>query len=110
MTRRNFLSKPKLALGVISLVIVVAQPAFAQYYDYNYYCPPGYALRVGYGCMPLSYFYGPPTYAYPGFGFRFFYGPSFRYHSFHHGHPLGHRVHPGSRAGHPGHGAHPSHN
>jgi hypothetical protein len=104
MTCGRLLSRLKLTLGVVGLIIG-AQPALAQAYNpyYNYYCPPGYALRVGYGCMPLSYFYGPPTYVYPGFGFNYFYGFNIS-RSFHH--HTGRSVHRGT-ARHPSHGAHP---
>ena len=57
-----------LAAGVLS-----TRPADAQV-GYPYNCPPGYFFDPSYGCIPLSYFYGPPTYVYPGFGFGFFYG------------------------------------
>lgn len=94
----------KIALGIVGLVLAgsfAAEPATAQVYYYQ--CPPGYAYRVGYGCYPLSYFYGPPTYVYPGFGFNFFYGLGVN-RGFHgHGHPARRGVHPGARP----HGAHP---
>lgn len=41
----------------------------------GYVCPPGYYFDPYYGCLPLNYFYGPPYYVYPDFGFGFFYGP-----------------------------------
>jgi hypothetical protein len=42
-----------------------------QIYDQ---CPAGYYFDPNYGCLPLSYFYGPPTVTYPYPGFGFFYG------------------------------------
>ena len=39
-----------------------------------YQCPDGYYYDPNYGCLPLSYFYGPPTYILPFAGFGFFYG------------------------------------
>jgi hypothetical protein len=39
-----------------------------------YQCPIGYYYYPNYGCLPLSYFYGPPAYPYANLGFGFFYG------------------------------------
>jgi len=109
MRHGRLLGQLKLTLGIAGLVIAalcISEPASAQVY---YQCPPGYAYRAGYGCLPLSYFYGPPTYVYPGLGFNFFYGFGIG-RGFHgHGHPVGRGVHPGGRGGHPGGGAHPGH-
>lgn len=41
---------------------------------YYYQCPAGYYWDPSYGCLPLRYFYGPPTYVYPDIGFGLFYG------------------------------------
>jgi hypothetical protein len=106
MRQGRLLLTLKLALGIAGFVIVafcMTEPATAQVYYYQ--CPPGYAFRVGYGCYPLSYFYGPPTYVYPGFGFNFFYGFNIGRGFRHHNHPVGRSVHPGGRA----HGTHPGH-
>jgi hypothetical protein len=52
-----------------SALIASTVPAQAQYV-----CPPGYYYDPTYGCVPNGYFTGPPYYAYPDFGFDFFYG------------------------------------
>jgi hypothetical protein len=110
MREGRLLPKLKLALGIVGLVTAAScmpEPTAAQVYNYPYYyqCPPGYAYRLDYGCYPLSYFYGPPTYIYPNPGFNFFYGFGIG-RGFHgHGHPVGRGVHPGGRA----HGSHPRH-
>jgi len=66
-----------------------------------YECPPGYAYDPTYGCVPLSYFYGPPAYVYPGFGFGFFYGGHWDH--WHEGHPRGGAPHGGAPHGGGGH-------
>jgi hypothetical protein len=58
--------------------------------------PDGYYYDPAYGCEPLSYFYGPPTYVYPDYGFGFFYGGGWG----RGGHGFGHG------GGHPGGGFH----
>jgi hypothetical protein len=59
-------------IGLVIAVSAVSERASAQ--PYYYQCPPGYYYMAGYGCAPLSYYYGPPYYAYPNFSFGFFYG------------------------------------
>jgi len=54
-----------------SALIAPTVPARAQY---GYVCPRGYHYDPTYGCVPYGYFGGPPYYAYPDFGFDFFYG------------------------------------
>ena len=74
MRQRNVLSRTMLIFGSIGLFMAasaISERASAQVY---YQCPYGYAYLEGYGCEPLSYFYGPPVYAYPNYGFGFFYG------------------------------------
>ena len=106
MRQGRLLPKLKLALGVVGLVIAascISEPAAAQVYYYQ--CPPGYAYQAGYGCLPLSYFYGPPAYVYPNFSFPFFYGLSisrgFRGHG-RDGHFVRRGGHPAGRGGHSG--------
>jgi hypothetical protein len=60
-----------LGMGIAFAGIVTSRPAHAQYV---YACPPGYYYDPTYGCVPAAYLYGPPYYAYPDFGFDFFYG------------------------------------
>jgi hypothetical protein len=60
-----------LCVGVAFAGAALLAPARAQY---GYPCPPGYYYYPSYGCVPPNYFYGPPYYAYPDFGFDFFYG------------------------------------
>jgi hypothetical protein len=103
MRQGRLLPKLRLALGIVGLVVAascIPEPAAAQIYYYQ--CPPGYAYRAGYGCLPLSYFYGPPTYVYPNYGFGFFYGPRIG-RGFHPRHPGGRGGHAPGRGGHPGH-------
>jgi hypothetical protein len=57
--------------AVVVAVLATGQRTSAQY---PYQCPVGYYYLAGYGCAPLDYYYGPPDYIYPGFGF--FYGGS----------------------------------
>ncbi len=57
------------AVGVIVAVLAGLTPSHAQYI-----CPDGYYYLEGYGCTPLPYFYGEPTFIYPYSGFGFFYG------------------------------------
>ena len=66
---RTILFLGSLALAAAGLA--VGQRASAQY---TYQCPAGYYYLAGYGCAPLSYYYGTPDYAYPDSGFDFFYG------------------------------------
>ena len=91
-------------IGLVIASSAISERASAQ--PYYYQCPPGYYYLAGYGCAPLSYYYGPPYYAYPNFSFGFFYGgrwggaPYYRYGYGGHGRPGGH---PGGRSGgHPG--------
>ena len=95
-------------IGLVIAASAISERASAQ--PYYYQCPPGYYYLAGYGCAPLSYYYGPPYYAYPNFSFGFFYGgrwgggwggwPGYRYGYGGHGRPGGH---PGGRpGGHPG--------
>lgn len=73
MRRAKIIPRPilLLAIGLAVAVGAASQGAYGQAY---YACPPGYYWSPGYGCLPLSYFYGPPYYVYPDFGFGFFYG------------------------------------
>jgi hypothetical protein len=73
MQRAKALSRTCLFVVILALAAggAVSRSARAQGYPY---CPPGYYFDPTYGCVPLSYFYGPPTYVYPGFSFGFFYG------------------------------------
>ena len=73
MTRAKRLSGARLLFAAIGLAAVsaISQEAYGQA---SYPCQPGYYWDPNYGCLPLSYFYGPPTYVYPDFGFGFFYG------------------------------------
>ena len=64
-----------LATGLTVVAGAMSGRAQAQVY---YQCPAGYYFDPSYGCLPLSYFYGPPYYPYPDFGFDFFYGPGYR--------------------------------
>lgn len=59
-------------VGLVIAVSAMSERASAQ--PYYYQCPYGYYYLAGYGCAPLSYYYGPPYYAYPNFSFGFFYG------------------------------------
>lgn len=60
-----------LGIGAGLAGFVMSAPARAQY---GYPCPPGYYYDLNYGCVLPGYFYGPPYYAYPDYGFDFFYG------------------------------------
>jgi hypothetical protein len=57
------------AIGVAVAALAGLKPGHAQYV-----CPDGYYFVEGYGCAPLPYFYGEPTFIYPYSGFGFFYG------------------------------------
>ena len=90
-------------LGLAIAASAISQGASAQ--PYYYQCPYGYYYVAGYGCAPLSYYYGPPYYAYPNYSFGFFYGrrwgggggwPGHGYYG-----DRGHRGNSGSRGGHP---------
>ncbi len=59
-------------VGLVIAASAISERASAQ--PYYYQCPYGYYYLQGYGCAPLSYYYGPPYYAYPDFSFGFFYG------------------------------------
>jgi hypothetical protein len=75
MMRNQSVSRAARLLCGIGLVIAastISERASAQ--PYYYQCPYGYYYLGGYGCAPLSYYYGPPYYAYPNFSFGFFYG------------------------------------
>jgi hypothetical protein len=61
-----------LGIGFMTAGCLLPAPAQAQY---GYPCAPGYYYYPNYGCVPPGYFYGYPYYAYPDFGFDFFYGP-----------------------------------
>src|SRR3974377_1394254 len=91
MRQAKILPRAALFIGGIGLIIAVSvifECASAPTY---YQCPDGYSYDPVYGCEPLPYFYGPPTYVYPDTGFGFFYGGGwgrgFRYGG----------VHPGGR-------------
>ena len=60
-----------LLIGGAVAALGASAPARAQYVVQ---CPPGYYYYPDYGCVPPGYFYGPPYYAYPDFGFGFFFG------------------------------------
>jgi hypothetical protein len=95
-----------LARAAIGIGLAVAAPS-AQLSAQIYQCPDGYYYDPNYGCLPLSYYYGPPTYILPFAGFGFFYGGNWGHRGgfAHGGHPVGggHFV---ERGGHPGGGAH----
>jgi hypothetical protein len=57
------------ALAAMNTTFNTARAQITPYCGLNMYWDPNY------GCLPLTYFYGPPYYAYPSLGFRFFYGP-----------------------------------
>ena len=81
MTRAKILQRALLFLTAIGLAVggdAISESAYGQPYPY-YQCPAGYYWDPYYGCLPLSYFYGPPYYAYPDLGFGFFYGIGPRY-------------------------------
>ncbi len=74
MRQVKILPRTILFLGSIGLAVValaMGQRADAQY---AYQCPAGYYYLAGYGCAPLSYYYGSPSYVYPDLGLGFFYG------------------------------------
>jgi hypothetical protein len=75
MRRAKILSGAILFLAAIGFAVAVdatSEGAYAQGYPL---CPAGYYWDPNYGsCLPLNYFYGPPYYVYPDFGFNFFYG------------------------------------
>ncbi len=96
MNRAKILSWGLLVAAALGLAVGAAmiRPADAQVYPA---CPYGYYFDPTYGCLPLNYFYGPPSYVYPGYSFGFFYG----------GHwGDWHRGHPAPRGGAPHGGAH----
>jgi len=101
MTRATLVSGTVLLLAALGLAVGVlaSRPADAQVV---YQCPPGYAYDPTYGCLPLSYFYGPPAYPYPGVGFGFFYGG--HWDRWHDGGPRGGAPHGGGGAPHGGGG------
>ena len=70
---RTLASITCILLGIAAALagFAVAVPARAQYV---YQCPPGYYYYPNYGCVLPGYYYAPPYYAYPDFGFDFFYG------------------------------------
>ena len=73
MTQAKVLSRAVLLLGGIGLAVAAFTtpgPTHAQ----TYVCPNGYYYLEGYGCAPLSYYYGEPTDIFPYGGFGFFYG------------------------------------
>jgi hypothetical protein len=68
--------RPRMILAALAIVAAFAGLMLptrtpAEVYDQ---CPVGYYYDPNYGCLPLSYFYGPPAYGYPDLGFGFFYG------------------------------------
>jgi hypothetical protein len=74
MVQVKILPRTVLFLGSLALAVAacaISQRASAQY---DYQCPVGYYFLAGYGCAPLSYYYGSPGYVYPDTGFGFFYG------------------------------------
>ncbi|MFI4948247.1 MAG: hypothetical protein ACHQC9_05560 [Alphaproteobacteria bacterium] len=74
MVQVKILPRTVLLLGSFALLVAasaISQRASAQY---AYQCPAGYYYVAGYGCAPLSYYYGSPGYIYPDTGFGFFYG------------------------------------
>lgn len=72
MTRARIFPRGFAALAAIWLVVAAASGCTQ---DQGYAeCSAGYYWYSPYGCVPLGYFYGPPYYAYPDFGFGFFYG------------------------------------
>lgn len=83
MRRAKTLPGALLFLAAIGLGVsgaAIPESAYGQPYPY-YQCPVGYYWDPSYGCLPVSYLYGPPYYAYPDLGFGFFYGigPRYRY-------------------------------
>src|SRR5271166_6351147 len=69
MRQGKILPTSALFIGCIGLVIalsLISERVSSQTY---YQCPDGYYYDPVYGCEPLSYFYGPPTYVYPDNGF-----------------------------------------
>jgi len=73
MRQRNILRRAMLIFSIVFAITTAAtsNDASAQV---TIVCPPGYAYLAGYGCEPLQYFYGPPYYTYPDYGFGLFYG------------------------------------
>lgn len=69
---------PKALLFLATIGLAIAVDAMSESAHAQVYCPAGYYWDPNYGCLPLSYFYGPPYYVYPDYGFGFFYGPGFR--------------------------------
>lgn len=67
-------------LTVVAIAFAILSGAMSEHAEAQVYqCPPGYYYDPSYGCLPLSYFYGPPySYVYPDFGFDFFYGGGYR--------------------------------
>lgn len=102
MPRTKLLAGACLALAMIGLAGASdALLGSARAQAYYYQCPVGYYWDPTYGCLPLGYLYGPPTYIYPDIGFGFFYGGHWYAHP---GHPGGH---PAPRGGAPhGNGGH----
>jgi hypothetical protein len=70
MRQLRALPKALLLLGALGVACATAAPPSAQAQDYV--CPDGYYYVEGYGCAPLSYYYGPDIV--PDLGFGFFYG------------------------------------
>ena len=108
MTRATISSRAMLLLGAVGMAfatLVGLKPAHAQYV-----CPDGYYYLEGYGCVPLSYYYGEPTYIYPYSGFGFFYGGrgwgGGHYYYGHGGGFHGDGAHRGGAGGHSGGGFH----
>lgn len=68
MTQARIFPRGFAALAAIGLVVAAASGC-TQGQGYAE-CSAGYYWYSPYGCVPLGYFYGPPYYAYPDFGFN----------------------------------------
>ena len=109
MRQAKILPRSALFIGGIALIVFSAVSERVSAQAYYYQCPDGYYYDPVYGCEPLSYFYGPPTYVYPDSGFGFFYGGGWgRGFGRGGGHPGGAHFggggHPGGGSGHAGGG------
>jgi hypothetical protein len=65
MRQAKILPRSALLIGGIALIIVFLATSGRVIAQGYYQCPDGYYYDPGYGCVPLSYFYGPPTYVFP---------------------------------------------
>ncbi len=108
MRKQGASSAVRLLCGIGLVIAASAISGRASAQPYYYQCPYGYYYLAGYGCAPLSYYYGPPYYAYPNFSFGFFYGGHWgnwpRYGYYGGGRPYYRGGHPSYRGGHPTHG------